>query len=72
MSTDADVRSHASAVLAFLSSLSASEFRAPGTLVQIPATASFADALQQLNDANITGAPVYDDVNNNVRRTRCC
>lgn len=70
MSSDAapaELRSHSDAVIAFLRALPASDFRVPGSLVQIPATASVVDALKLLSDANVTGAPVYDDATTSVR-----
>ena len=67
------VRSPAAALVAHLTGVSASTFRMPahGSLVQIPATFSVADALVALNDGNVTGAPVYEEVASEVLKLVC-
>ncbi len=57
--------------LALLATIPASVFRrpshGPGALVQLATTASVADALAALSDADVTGAPVYEDEREAVR-----
>lgn len=63
----ASLSSHASAVQGFLSRIPVNDYRSPRAVVQIPHTASVADALKILNDAGVSGAPVFEDTMAAVR-----
>lgn len=61
------VESHADAVKELLGRFTGNDFRAPGDLVQIHASATVEEALEILTKANKAAAPVYDEVVDEVR-----
>ena len=54
------IASHADSVKAYLATVPGLAFRAPGDLVQFESNVTVDTALDAMNEADISGAPVYD------------